>query len=75
LLLFSLLSEAETGDYSAGAVLLKRNEVYFVLEVARGKFPFEVLKRKVMEVKQRYGCSTLLIDDSPISEVIDPKWH
>jgi predicted phage terminase large subunit-like protein len=33
----------------------------------RGKFPFEVLKRKVMEVKQRYGSSTLLIEDSPIS--------
>jgi phage terminase large subunit-like protein len=33
------LSEAETGDYSAGVVLLKRNEVYFVLEVVRGKFP------------------------------------
>jgi predicted phage terminase large subunit-like protein len=61
------LSEAETGDYSAGVVLLKRNEVYFVLEVVRGKFPFEVLKRKVMELKQRYGSSTLLIEDSPIS--------
>jgi predicted phage terminase large subunit-like protein len=61
------LSEAETGDYSAGVVLLKRNEVYFVLEVVHGKFPFELLKRKVMEVKQRYGSSTLLIEDSPIS--------
>jgi len=61
------LSEAETGDYSACVVLLKRNEVYYVLEVLRGKFPFEVLKRKVMEVKQRYGSSTLLIEDSPIS--------
>jgi predicted phage terminase large subunit-like protein len=61
------LSEAETGDYSASVVLLKRKEVFYILEVVRGKFPFEVLKRKVMEVKQRYGSSTLLIEDSPIS--------
>jgi len=61
------LSEAETGDYSACVVLLKRNEVFYVLEVVRGKFPFEILKRKVMEVKHRYGSSTLLIEDSPIS--------
>jgi hypothetical protein len=61
------LSEAETGDYSACVVLLKRKEIYYVLEVVRGRFPFDVLKRKVMEVKQRYGSSTLLIEDSPIS--------
>jgi predicted phage terminase large subunit-like protein len=61
------LSEAETGDYSAGVVLLRRNEVYYVLEVVRGRFPFGTLKRKVMEVKRRYGSSTLLIEDSPIS--------
>lgn len=61
------LSEAETGDYSAGVVLLMRNEVYYVLEVIRGRFPFDALKRKVMEVKRRYGSPTLLIEDSPIS--------
>ena len=61
------LSEAETGDYSACVVLLRRNEVFYVLEVVRGRFPFEALKRKVMEVKQRYDSSTLLIEDSPIS--------
>jgi predicted phage terminase large subunit-like protein len=61
------LSEAETGDYSACVVLLIRKEVFYVLEVIRGRFPFDTLKRKVMEVKQRYGSSTLLIEDSPIS--------
>jgi predicted phage terminase large subunit-like protein len=61
------LSEAETGDYSAGVILLRRKEVFYVLEVVRGRFPFDTLKRKVMEVKQRYGSSTLLIEDSPIS--------
>ena len=61
------LSEAETGDYSACVVLLRRNEVFYILEVVRGRFPFNALKRKVMEVKQRYGSSTLLIEDSPIS--------
>ena len=61
------LSEAETGDYSACVVLLVRGEVYYILEVVRGRFPFDTLKRKVMEVKQRYGSSTLLIEDSPIS--------
>jgi predicted phage terminase large subunit-like protein len=57
------LSEQETGDYSACVVLLRRNEV----EVVRGRFPFDTLKRKVIEVKQRYGSSTLLIEDCPIS--------
>ena len=61
------LSEAETGDYSACVVLLRRDEVFYILEVVRGRFPFDALKRKVMEVKQRYGSSTLLIEDSPIS--------
>jgi len=61
------LSEAETGDYSACVVLLQREEVFYILEVIRGRFPFDALKRKVMEVKRRYGSPTLLIEDSPIS--------
>ena len=61
------LSEMETGDYSACVVLLIRNEVFFILEVLRGRFPFETLKRKIMELKKRYHPSTLLIEKSPIS--------
>src|SRR5215831_6224801 len=64
----SALSETETGDYSACVVLLRRGEVFYVLEVARGRFPFDTLMQKVMEVKRRYSSgSTLLIEDSPIS--------
>src|SRR5215467_8941670 len=61
------LSETETGDYSACVVLLRRREVFYVLEVVRGRFPFDTLIRKVMEVKRRYASGTLLIEDSPIS--------
>jgi len=62
------LSETESGDYSACVVLLWRGEVFYVLEVVRGRFPFDTLKQKVMEVKRRYASgSTLLIEDSPIS--------
>ena len=61
------LSEIEAGDYSACVVLLIRNEVVFILEALRGRFPFETLKRKVMELKRRYHPSTLLIEESPIS--------
>jgi predicted phage terminase large subunit-like protein len=61
------LSETETGDYSACVVLLQRGEVFYVLEVVRGRFPFDALKQKVMEVKRRYHSATLLIEDSPIS--------
>jgi hypothetical protein len=32
-----------------------------------GRFLFDTLKRKVMEVKERYGAGTLLIEDCPIS--------
>jgi predicted phage terminase large subunit-like protein len=61
------LSETETGHYSAGVVLLQRGEVFYILEVVRGRFPFDTLKQKVMEVKRRYHSPTLLIEDSPIS--------
>jgi predicted phage terminase large subunit-like protein len=62
------LSETESGDYSACVVLLRRREVFYVLEVLRGRFPFDTLMQKVMEVKRRYASgSTLLIEDSPIS--------
>jgi predicted phage terminase large subunit-like protein len=62
------LSETESGHYSACVVLLRRREVFYILEVVRGRFPFDSLKRKVMEVKRRYGSSsTLLIEESPIS--------
>jgi predicted phage terminase large subunit-like protein len=61
------LSESETGDYSVGVVLLCRNETFYVLEVVRGKFPFDQLKPQIIDLKQRYGPSTLLIEESPIS--------
>jgi predicted phage terminase large subunit-like protein len=62
------LSEMETGDYTACVVLLIREETFFVLEVVRGRFPFETLKAKIIELKQqRYQVSTLLIEDAPIS--------
>ena len=61
------LSEQETGDYSACVVLLRRKEVFYILEVIRGRYPFDALKRKVTEVKRRYDSGTLLIEDSPIS--------
>jgi hypothetical protein len=42
------LSEIETRDYSACVVLLIRKEIVYILEVVRGRFPFETLKKKVM---------------------------
>jgi phage terminase large subunit-like protein len=47
------LSEQEAGDYSAGVVLLNRGERYYVMEVVRGKFPFDRLKDKIIDMKQR----------------------
>ena len=61
------LSEIEFGDYSACVVLLICKEIVYILEVVRGRFPFEALKKKVMELKRRYNPSTLLIEGSPIS--------
>jgi phage terminase large subunit-like protein len=46
------LTEAENGDYSVGVVLLCREETFYVLDVVRGKFPFDELKRKIIELKQ-----------------------
>ena len=61
------LSEIGSGDYSACVVLLIRNEMVYILEVVRGRFPFETLKQKVMSLKWRYNSATLLIEESPIS--------
>jgi predicted phage terminase large subunit-like protein len=61
------LSENETGDYSACVVLQRRGEVFYVREVIRGRFPFEALKRKIIEVRRRYGPGALLIEECPIS--------
>jgi predicted phage terminase large subunit-like protein len=57
----------ETGDFSACVVMLNRKEVFYILNVVRGKFPFEILKEKVIDLKRRYPPSTVLIEDSPIS--------
>jgi predicted phage terminase large subunit-like protein len=49
-------------------VLLIREELFFVLDVVRGRFPFEALKAKIIELKrQRFQVSTLLVEESPIS--------
>jgi predicted phage terminase large subunit-like protein len=61
------LSEQETGDYSVGVVLLNRGESYYVMEVLRGRFPFDQLKHKIIHMKQRLGKASLLIEESPIS--------
>jgi predicted phage terminase large subunit-like protein len=61
------LSEQETGHYSACIVLLNRGDLYYVLEVIRGKFPFDKLKDKIIEVKERYGKAALVIENAPIS--------
>lgn len=61
------LSEQEAADYSACVVLLNRGDTYYVLEVIRGKFPFDQLKQKIIEVKERYGKAALVIEESPIS--------
>jgi predicted phage terminase large subunit-like protein len=62
------LSEQEAGDYSACVVLFNRGDTYFVHDVIRGKFPFDKLKAKIIEVKERYGkAASLVIEESPIS--------
>jgi predicted phage terminase large subunit-like protein len=61
------MSERETADYSACVVLLNRGDLYFVKEVIRGKFPFERLKEKIIEVKERYERASLVIEEGGIS--------
>ena len=62
------LSEKEEADYSACVVLLYRGDSYFVLDVIRGKFPFDKLKDKIIEVKEQYGkAASLVIEDGGIS--------
>ena len=61
------LSEKEEADLSACVVLLNRGDRYYVREVIRGKFPFPQLKAKIIEVKERYGRASLVIEESGIS--------
>ena len=57
---------SEAGDYSAGVVLLNVGETFRVIDVIRGRFAFDELKRKVIEVNRRYQRPTLVIEESPI---------
>ena len=61
------LSEKEAADYSACVVLLNRGDQYYVLEVIRGKFPFDKLKEKIIEVREQYGVASLVIEEGGIS--------
>lgn len=62
------LSEKEAADYSACVVLLNRGDLYYVLDVIRGKFPFDQLIDKIIEVKERYGkTASLVIEEGGIS--------
>jgi predicted phage terminase large subunit-like protein len=61
------LSEKEAADYSACVVLLNRGDLYYVIDVIRGKFPFDKLKKKIIEVKERYVNGSLLIEEGAIS--------
>jgi predicted phage terminase large subunit-like protein len=61
------LTEREEGDYSACVVLLNRGDLYYVIEVIRGKFKFDKLKAKIIEVKERYGVASLVIEQAGIS--------
>jgi len=62
------LSEKEAADYSACVVLLNRGDLYYVLDVIRGKFPFNKLIDEIIEVKERYGkAASLVIEDGGIS--------
>jgi predicted phage terminase large subunit-like protein len=61
------MSETQTGDSSAGVVLLNRGDKFYVLEVAKGQFLFRPLIAKILDMSKRYLGSTLLIEESPIS--------
>ena len=61
------LSEAETGDYSACVVLVRRGDRFHVLETMRGRWRFDELKKRVIDSRRRYP-GALVIEDSPISK-------
>ena len=61
------MSEAQTGDSSAGVVLLCRGDAFYVLEVAKGQYPFKQLSENIRAMVRRYPRASLLIEESPIS--------
>src|SRR5258708_15868121 len=61
------LSETQTGDSSAGVVLLCRGDTFYVLEVAKGQYPFKRLSENISAMARRYPTASLLIEESPIS--------
>jgi phage terminase large subunit-like protein len=48
------MSSGELADYSACVVLLVRRETVYVLDVFRSRLPYPELKRKVVELHQRW---------------------
>jgi predicted phage terminase large subunit-like protein len=61
------LSETQTGDSSAGVVLLCRGETFYVLEVVKGQYPFMQLSDQILAMSKRYAGASLLIEESSIS--------
>src|SRR5258708_18436426 len=61
------LSETQAGDSSAGVILRCRGDTFYVLEVAKGQYPFKQLSENIRAMARRYPRASLLIEESPIS--------
>jgi predicted phage terminase large subunit-like protein len=55
---------ASTGDYSAAVVIGESKNNFHILEVVRGRFAFGELRRKMLELNQRFEPVANLIEDT-----------
>ncbi len=60
----------ETSDFSVGTVWGLKDNSFFLLEVVRERLETPDLRRKVLEIHQRWDATTTVIEDSDIGRAL-----
>jgi predicted phage terminase large subunit-like protein len=60
----------ETSDYSVGTVWGAKGFDFYLLDVARGKFEFPDLRRRIIELHNRWEAHLTLIEDTELGRAL-----
>ncbi|XWN33583.1 MAG: phage terminase large subunit [Devosia sp.] len=61
-------AENDNADYSVGITLVKRKELFFVIDVVRTRLTYPYLKRAIVDVKTRHNAKYCVIEKAGIGQ-------
>ncbi len=61
------MTKTSSSDYSACTTWMRSQGKYYLMDVFRGKLEYPALKRKIVELRDRYGAKRILVEDCTIS--------